>query len=311
MTRKIVGLCVAKNEADIIESMVRHNLQYLDAIHVVDNDSADGTQAIMSSLAEEFPDRVSWASDERTGHRQTEIINQTLPALVSSSNAWHVVLLDADECLRGEPSQVSDALRISETPILLPWMTYVPSPSDDPSVLSPIARISHRRRRESPQYFKTTVPAPLIAHVEVTPGSHALKGEAAGIATQVDGVTLAHFPVRTREQLISKILIGAWNLRLRADRMQREGYHWLRLAERILSGEPVTDVELQSVALGYAARKEVRLVHDPLLPTVPTLKYTPVHRDRLWINLAAFTERCVQMLEADNEQFSRRGERGN
>lgn len=39
----IVGLYIVKNEADIIEPMVRHNLAFLDRLHVVDYEGSDGT----------------------------------------------------------------------------------------------------------------------------------------------------------------------------------------------------------------------------------------------------------------------------
>jgi hypothetical protein len=54
---RIVGLCIAKNEADIIEAMVRHNLGFLDQLHVVDNDSADATPGILAALEGEFGGR--------------------------------------------------------------------------------------------------------------------------------------------------------------------------------------------------------------------------------------------------------------
>ena len=46
----LVGLAVVKNEADIIEAMIRHNLQFLDALVVVDNASADQTAQIVGAL---------------------------------------------------------------------------------------------------------------------------------------------------------------------------------------------------------------------------------------------------------------------
>lgn len=303
MLKQIAGLAVAKNEADIIEAMVRHNLSYLDFLHVVDNDSADATTAILAALASEFPGRLTWSKDLRSGHRQTEIINQSLPDLAEMTGAFQIVLLDADEFLRGDPVFVAQTLRTTPTPILLPWVTFVPTESDDRTVPNPVARIIHRRRREVPQYLKTTVPASLIGRARVMEGSHRLRGEGAETAVRADGLTLAHFPVRSRDQLISKILIGAWNLRRRRNRKQNEGHHWLALAERILSGERVTEAHLQAVALGYAAKAEVRLVQDPL-PAPAALRYTPSEGSGLWLNLSAFTERCVQLLEERNTDFS-------
>src|SRR6476646_8028016 len=53
MGRCMVGVSVVKNEADIIEANVRHNLRYLDRIVVFDHDSCDATPRILDALAKE------------------------------------------------------------------------------------------------------------------------------------------------------------------------------------------------------------------------------------------------------------------
>jgi len=298
LPQQIVGLCVAKNESDIIEAMVRHNLCYLDALHVVDNDSADSTRDILAALAAEFPGRLTWASDPRSGHMQTDIVNAALAPLAQSSDAGQIVLLDSDEFLRGDRQLFTDALRGSETPFLLPWVTYVPTAEDDKSLTNPIARITHRRVLEKPQFYKTKVPRSLIGQARVKAGNHRLRGPGADTTQIAEGLSLAHFPVRTKEQLTSKILIGAWNMRLRNRRGRREGYHWLLLSERIQKEGALNEGDLLAVALGYAGRGQLSFVRDPL-PQVasPALKYTPTDANTAWRNLVAFTERCVQLLE--------------
>jgi hypothetical protein len=295
----IAGLCVAKNEADIIEAMARHNLGFLDFLHVVDNDSADATPAILAALAEEFQGRLTWDVDRRTGHLQTTIINAGLVPLVAATGAAQVVLLDADEFIRADRQTFRDGLLASTGSILLPWVTYVPTDEDDPAEPNPIVRIRHRRKHERPQVFKATVPGALADQARVRPGNHAVKGLGAGPASQLDGVSLAHFPVRSREQLTSKVLVGVWNMRLRGRVSSGEAYHWRHLFERIMSGEALTDKDVQDVANRYTARRGSSLLIDALNTQQPTtLSYTPERGENLLRNLAAFTERCVQMLEA-------------
>ena len=63
-----VSISVVKNEADIIEAMVRHNCQFLDHTTIVDNGSVDGTWEILTALeAEGLP--LSIQQDTRPGHR--------------------------------------------------------------------------------------------------------------------------------------------------------------------------------------------------------------------------------------------------
>jgi hypothetical protein len=294
----IAGLCVAKNEADIIEAMVRHNLGFLDTLHIVDNDSADATQAILAALADEFQGRLTWEIDRRTGHLQTTIINAKLVPLVAATGAAQVVLLDADEFIRADRQAFRDQLLASPGSVLLPWVTYVPTAEDDPGEPNPILRIRHRRRHERPQVFKATFPGALADRARVGAGNHAIKGLGTGPAVQLDGVSLAHFPVRSREQLTSKVLIGVWNMRLRGRMGRGEAYHWRLLFERIMIGESLTDADVQLVANRYAARRRSGLVADPVQPAQPfALKHSPDRGETLLRNIAAFTERCVQMLE--------------
>ncbi|MGA1615027.1 MAG: glycosyltransferase family 2 protein, partial [Lutimaribacter sp.] len=75
------GLAVVKNEADIIEAMIRHNLHFLDALVVVDNASADQTAQIVAALAQEFPGRLLLSHDPRLGHLEQQILNSLLSEL--------------------------------------------------------------------------------------------------------------------------------------------------------------------------------------------------------------------------------------
>lgn len=302
MARSIAGLCVAKNEADIIEAMVRHNLGYLDRLHVVDHDSADATPRILASLAAELPGRLTWESDAARGHVQTALINARLRPLLAETGAVQVVVLDADELIRAEPLHFRDSLLASEVPVLLPWVTYVPTGADDRTERNPVARITHRRAKERPQTFKSTVPAGIGRRGRIAAGNHAVIGFRGGPAVQVDGLSLAHFPVRSCEQLTSKVLIGVWNIRLRGQRGRGEAFQWYKLYDRIMAGDTLTDADLEEVAVHYAARRGVGLMADPLPGARGvTLKYTPDSATNLIRNLAAFAESCVRRLEAPGQ----------
>lgn len=294
----IIGLSVAKNEADIIEPMVRHNLGFLDHLHVVDNDSADATPEILAALRAEFAGRLSWSSDLRPGHGQQAIINEMLPDLAVRMDAAQVVLLDADEFIRAERGLFRDSLFASESPVKLFWVTYVPTLSDDKSLLNPICRITYRRKRETEKQGKITVPRGLIGHAQVGMGSHNLIVKRRVPFWTNPVLKLAHFPVRSREQLLSKVLIGSWNLRLRGEPIKAEARHWRDLADRILAGGEMTSADLHAVALTYATDTAVRVGHDPLIgPIAPELRYTPENAALLERNVIAFAESCVRRLE--------------
>lgn len=52
---KIHGLCVVKNEADIIEQTLRYAAKWCDYIYVLDNGSSDGTWEKVQTLARVLP----------------------------------------------------------------------------------------------------------------------------------------------------------------------------------------------------------------------------------------------------------------
>ena len=294
----IVGLCIAKNEADIIEAMVRHNLGYLDQLHVVDNESADATPEILAALQGEFGGRLSWTVDRRAGHGQQAMTNELLPDLAQRTDAAQVVLLDADEFIRAEADYFRGSLRASDMPVQLKWVNYVPTAGDDQAERNPVARIRHRRRREVMKWGKITVPRGLIGHAQVGAGNHSLLLGARVPFMTDQRLTLAHFPVRSREQLISKVLIGSWNLRLRGTSLKNEASHWRALAARILAGDAITDADVHDVALTYGVEVAVRTIVDPLVAHGAfELRYTPDNAALLERNLMAFAEGCVRRLE--------------
>ena len=296
---RIVGLCIAKNEADIIEVMVRHNLGFLDHLHVVDNDSADATPGILAQLTAEMEGRLSWSVDPRAGHGQQAMTNEILPEFAARTDAVQVVLLDADEFIRAERTYFRDMLCASDMPIQMEWMSYVPTLDDDATERNPILRIARRRKREVLKQGKITVPRGLIGRAHVGAGNHSLIADGRVQFLSDRALKLAHFPVRSREQLISKVLIGSWNLRLRNGPIKAEASHWRALAARILAGDAITDTDVHSVALTYGVEVAVRVILDPLAtPGAMELRYTPGNAALLERNLIAFAESCVRRLES-------------
>src|SRR5260370_17706825 len=60
----LFGVAMVRNEADVIEAFVRHNLGVLDGLAIADHGSLDGTSEILASLqAEGLPLRVGKAAE--------------------------------------------------------------------------------------------------------------------------------------------------------------------------------------------------------------------------------------------------------
>lgn len=179
-------------------------------------------------------------------------------------------------------------------PISLEWTTFVPTVHDDLSVSNPALRIQHRRIKERPPYRKTTVPAPTIGYSRVTTGSHALKR--GGVAIQpasFDDIKIAHYPVRSKNQILTKALPGHWSIRRRTD-SEREGWQWHHIAAQYLENGQLDDVNFFEVAEMYAAKRKTGLTHQPLgySPSL-SLKYLDLGKSGPLFALAHFTEDMI------------------
>ncbi len=99
---RIFGLCVIKNEADIIEQTLRAASAWCDTAYVLDNGSTDGSWEIVQDLARELPCVVPFRQDP-SGF--TDDIRNTIFGAVRSSAGrrdWWAIL-DADEMYVDDP----------------------------------------------------------------------------------------------------------------------------------------------------------------------------------------------------------------
>jgi glycosyltransferase involved in cell wall biosynthesis len=67
---KILGICLIKNEGDIIEETLRYAATWCDHIIVDDNGSEDGTWETVQRLAKELPSIIPWRQKKQPYHDQ-------------------------------------------------------------------------------------------------------------------------------------------------------------------------------------------------------------------------------------------------
>ena len=89
---------MVKNEADIIESMIRHALEYADLILVKDHFSTDDTRYIIDSLIKEGLS-IKVYDCEETGYNQKEGMTELLYKAINEEGADLIIPADADEFL--------------------------------------------------------------------------------------------------------------------------------------------------------------------------------------------------------------------
>lgn len=279
---KIVSVSMVRNEADVIETFVRYQCEIVDAMLIVDHASSDETPAILRRLRDEgLPLHLS--SEDGAAYDQSRVVTKAAREAAGVHRADLVLPLDADEfpVARGAASvrAALEALPLGvDSYYRAPWVTYVPTAADAAEEENVLRRIQHRRKTE-PVFVKVIIPGELIRRRKATvgTGSHGLlrygriwhrKHE----HREAPGLAIAHFPVRSVEQLVRKVLVG-WPAQLaRGDRKPGEGGQWGVLFERFRRGELPTADELSVLALDYSAKDDstepiaARLVHDPVPP---------------------------------------------
>jgi hypothetical protein len=310
---KLVGVAIVRNEADIIETFVRHNLTVVDALAVVDHGSFDGTSEILAALAAEgLP--LAVGRDDSTGFRQAAIATRAVREILGQSGADYVFMLDADEFLKAR-SRESMEHALAAVPVgmhaVVEWQTYVPD-----FVEAQIADVracitgSRRLARERHGKHKVVVARHFreTPHAMVAMGNHLVVPSAEGIVpgrslphAKLGGgaVALAHFPVRGREQLTAKIAIG-WLANLAAgDSHPDTAYHWRELYAELAAGSTLTPERLRAIAANYGLRQRewrapdaIEFVDDPFL--APTeLRYAHLARRDALALVLRFAEKLA------------------
>jgi Glycosyl transferase family 2 len=285
---KLVVASMVRNEEDILEVFLRYHCSLADRVLLTLHRCTDASADIAAALQREgLPIEV--AVEQRLQYVQSEVITASMHHAANELGADWFVPLDADEFLScaGDVRAVL-ARRSADTPLALRWKTYVPWHDDGPEP-NTVRRLRCRLRREPVDTPNLVLPAGLARREElrVELGNHWLTDTRTGKGVRARAeadLWLAHYPVRSVEQLHAKV-VSTWPaLRARATYRDGEGWHCKRLYERFASG-PVSASELPALAVNYFDRKGSVLdaksvVHDPLpLPSDIVLRYTP---ERPW-----------------------------
>jgi hypothetical protein len=316
---KLIGVAMVKNEADIIEAFVRHNLRYLDALVLVDHASTDATPAILQALRDEgLPLEVG--RDATPAFRQGDRLTAVVRGALQRHAADWAFALDGDEFLLADSRQaLRDALANCGTSSVaeLPWTVYV-VPEHGSDAAHPFERARLRADgRPHDAMTKVVVGRGYVEHADwmIAQGNHhVLVPDEGSWSTlpprMLPGAGLAHLPFRSPAQFLSKILLGWFGNRLLqgpAARTSPVNWHWRELFQRWLGGTVPDWKDLQERALEWYVlkptpqaeplpRSAVRLTDAPLLITQP-LRHTPAQPSDPLRLLAAWTEALLDAVE--------------
>ncbi len=305
---------MVRNEADIIEASVRHNLAVLDGLYVAHHRSVDGTGAILAALRHEG---LPLAVGEETAAAFVQW--RTLTALAHAAvrdGADFVFALDADEFLRA-PSRPTLEAALAEVPAgmhaAVHWHTYVPTIPGRAAAVATAGEVRRRLAQERMPRHKVIAARVLLERPQevIADGNHNVvdrndQSRAPRHAVlRRDVATLAHLPVRSGEQIAAKAVVG-WLAHCAAHRdVPDMAYHWRDLYEEICAGKAIDGRRVAEIAVNYGLPRdmwqrpeEVPLVDEPPLSDLP-LRYRELATLDALAIVVRFTEDLARKHTAD------------
>jgi hypothetical protein len=321
---KIVVISTIRNEADILETFVRYHLQFVDRMIIVNHRSVDSSADILNGLQQEG---LSLDVVRETGieHQQGSVLSRFMKKAVLEYDADWVIPLDADEFLamkdEGRVREVMEKLPPDKV-VKLPWRTYVPVATDNLQEPNILKRIQHYRSKENINLRKIMIPRSMATKKNgiIAAGNHGFVKESFRKQKEfpcvyTDQLVLAHFPVRSAQQITTKAFVGWLSCLVKPNKEPTEAFHLKRLYDRFKNGGQISPEELTSIAFSYATVSGTStllqndIIHKPLVPEAGELKLR--YTDTLKISplpiLAQMAEEFAEALGAmRKEQCCRR-----
>ena len=300
MSKKRVALSMVRNESDVIETFIRHNLTLLDELHIVDHNSSDNTREILTLLKQEgLPihiyhyNELEFAPERVLNHMMQHILN-------NDADIDYIFPLDADEfiyCPSREKLNAFLTLIPQNRVGMYIWRGYLPSSTEyDPDFIYHFTD----QRKEEILTPKVIIPRAIAETCILTIGSHYMidsdgkeikstvfiepnnqqfyywfieRFQAEFITT--NDLWLGHYPIRSTIQQIKKVLEKSITMV-----MEKKGYRdsaWEnQLRDLLTHNLDISLDELRLIAYNYRASDEKQIqiaCQQPLRSTKLALKY--------------------------------------
>lgn len=245
---KVAGITMVKDEADVIEGVIRHMSTQVDTIYVYDHMSTDGTWEILQRLSFDMklcPILAMKYNDP--GYYQSEMMTD-LAKMAHAHDADWIIPFDADELWNAAPDygdSVKDALaklptfvRKVEVPLFNHYSTALDAAEPDP-----FTRMRWRSR--TPGLLPKVAFRPEDG-MRIEQGNHGVYlPRLHGVESSADMVltlpgkpmlTIDHYPYRSAEQMVRKTRNGSAAYAAAEDLPADMGAHWRAHGQLLAQG---------------------------------------------------------------------------
>lgn len=209
---RFVAVTRTGNENDIIEAFVRHHAALFDLMLVIDDNSSDGTFAILEALRDEgLPLLLLRASE--VDWPQLDLVTRLMHRAFDDHGADWVAPIDTDEFIElPNGAALADILpATSDMLAQLRWSNFAWRRGENEAEPNPVVRM---RMRMPPRTDSTKVIVPRAAlrgdkGARLRNGNHGLARDA-DFATwkYYPDMALCHYPIRSLQQFVSKTVIN-------------------------------------------------------------------------------------------------------
>lgn len=216
-----LAVSMVRNEADVIEPVVRQMATQVDRLVVADHRSTDGTREILEELAADLDLQV--VDDPQVGHGQGETLTALARQGAREGFDW-IVPFDGDEWFYSPHGRIADVLaECPQSLVFAPSYTHLATGVDDPGVGDPVKRLGWRE--------PNPVPLPKVAcraakDLKIGQGNHVAVYDD-DVETVRGKFAIRHFQYRSAEHFERKIRERV-SVMAKTDHRGRFSGHWLR-----------------------------------------------------------------------------------
>lgn len=281
---KIISITAIKNEADILESFIRYHLKIMDMMIILNNGSTDSSNSILNHLIDEgLP--IIVIDDKDKYFEPFEKYNLMLEKAMNEFKADIVCPLDCDEfitCKNGNPRNFIEKIPHNSY-YLMKWRTYIPTVHDNDEILFVPKRVKHIRDETLETFYKAIITKELFYNfkAQLDIGNHDISFDNK-FKNQINKITetelkIAHFPLRSINQTMSKVLVNYPNTLSRKVVKEGVSFHYTIMFNKIKKTGTLDMDDVTEFAKQYSLAKNYKKTDFD--KEIINLEYMPMNLD--------------------------------
>lgn len=230
-----LALTCSRNDGDMIEAFIRGNSHFIDQFVILD-DSNDSTTRVLELLKKEGYDIVLLRHRGLVAS-QKDKINYMFQKFANPRKFSAAIPLDVDEILVpvGEATYKAD-MQHQGGPMFLKWLPFAPKQLDWVQDGAELADLFVGTSNQLNTVRKVFIPSKAFSkHGQIEVGAHNYFVEGAtAVFDDNQELAIAHFPIRSRAQILSKVLTQISAVRIKKKKIQGESLHLPPMARFLL-----------------------------------------------------------------------------